>query len=272
MFLAGATALCECGLAVALLRGTVAPSTIVLAHLAVSAAISASAAAILLRTGSSLLIHLALWTFAAGPFGAVLAASLIVFDGAGHGRTADRAFGDWLDEEIGAHDLGPVGRLRDDLLDGRLRSTRRGGVRPLRDALDGSDRAAKFEALARVGRAFDPALCPVIHAALRDGDPSVRVLASTVLAKLQAGHGREIAALQDAVACAPRDPAAWVTLARARLGLARSGLVKPLQARAELLAGLEAAEQAALLAPDLPGVEALRRALEAATPPADAVS
>ncbi|KMO29593.1 hypothetical protein VQ03_29215 [Methylobacterium tarhaniae] len=274
VLVAGATVLCECGLAIALLRGTLAPASVILAHLAVSTVIGASAVAIHRRTASSLLIHLALWTFTAGPFGAVLAASLIL-GGAGRGQAADRGFGDWLDEEIEAHELGPVGGLRDDLLDGRLRSTRGHAVRPLREALDGSDRSAKFEALARVGRAFDPALCPVIHAALRDRDPSVRVLASTVLAKLQTAHGREIASRQEAVAHAPKDAAAWVALARAQLALARSGLVKPLQARANLRAGLEAAERAAVLGhgPDLTAARTLlhdlRTALDAAAPPAD---
>ncbi|MFH6787361.1 MULTISPECIES: hypothetical protein [Methylobacterium] len=273
---AGATAVGECALAAALLRGTLAPTSAILVHLTVSAVIGASAAVALRRTASSALVHLALWTFTAGPFGAVLALGLIALDGSGRAKAADGAFGDWLDAEVEAHELGGVGRLRDDLLDGRLRAAPRNAVRPLRDALDGHDRAAKFEALARVGRAFDPALCPVIHAALRDADPSVRVLASTVLAKLQTAHGRAIASLQEAVAHGPRDPAAWVALARARLDLARSGLVKPLQARAELLGGLDAAERALAIAPGLAAAQALRRDLRltlaaAAAPSSDAV-
>ncbi|MEH3148701.1 MAG: hypothetical protein PGN34_26020 [Methylobacterium frigidaeris] len=261
---AGSTVLCEVALAFALVRGSAPPAVAIAVHVALSILVGALALAVLRRTRSALLVHLALWTFTAGPFGAALAAGLITLDLTARRRAVDQDFGRWLDDEVEAREHDPIGRLRSDLLDGRLRLVGDGAVRPLRATLEGDDRAAKFEALARIARRFDPSLSHVIHAALGDADPSVRVLASTVLAKLQTLHTREIATLQAAAAQAPASAEASLALARARLGYARSGLIKALQVRTELLAAGAAADDAVAAAPHSVPARALRDAIRAA--------
>jgi hypothetical protein len=104
----------------------------------------------------------------------------------------------------------------------------------------------------------------VIRAALQDSDASVRVLASTVLAKLQTRFTRDLIALEAAAAEAPGTAAPWIALAQARLAYAGSGLTEPLQARTEIAAARVAAGQALAAEPANGAVRALLAAIEAA--------
>lgn len=260
-----ATALGEIALAAALLHALVSPVVVLAGHVGLCLILG-------LRTlqdarapdEAARLVHLILWTFIGGPLGTLLAIGLGLLDrGAIHQRPAE-AFGSWLEAEGYLDRRTECGRLSSDLRDGRLRVGKASTVVPLADILAGDAKDAKFEALAIVGRRFDPCLTHVIRAALQDSDASVRVLASTVLAKLQTRFTQDLFALEVAAAQAPDTAAPWLALAEARRAYAASGLTEALQARTEMAAARVAASRALAAEPHNPAARALLTAITAA--------
>jgi hypothetical protein len=259
-----ATALGEIFLAAALLHALVGPVVVLAGHVGLCLILN-------LRTlqdaqppgDAARLAHLTLWTFIGGPFGTLLAIGLALLDrGAAHPRPAE-AFGTWLEAEGHLDPRTDCGRLSSDLRDGRLRVGKASTVVPLADILEGGVKEAKFEALAIVGRRFDPCLTHVIHAALQDRDASVRVLASTVLAKLQIRFTRDLIALEEAAAQTPGAAGPWLALAKARRAYAESGLTEALQARTDMAAARVAASRALAAEPQNKAARALLAAIEA---------
>ncbi|KQO73530.1 hypothetical protein [Methylobacterium sp. Leaf89] len=259
-----ATALGELALAAALLHALVGPVVVLAGHVGLCLILGLRTLQDAQAPGEAArLAHLTLWTFIGGPFGTLLAIGLALLDrGAAPPRPAE-AFGTWLETEGHLDPRTDCGRLSSDLRDGRLRVGKASSVVPLADILDGGAKEAKFEALAIVGRRFDPCLTHVIRAALQDTDASVRVLASTVLAKLQTRFTRDLIALEVAVAQAPGAAGPWLALAAARRAYAESGLTEALQARTEMAAARVAASQALAAEPENTAARALLAAIEA---------
>ncbi|MCJ2035348.1 hypothetical protein MKK54_14095 [Methylobacterium sp. J-068] len=247
IWIALATALGEVALALALVKGLAGPAPVLAGHLALCLLLGLRAAQD--ADASASLAHLTLWTFVAGPLGSLVALGLAILDGVAGKPALARDFGSWVEAEGALEPTTACRRLSSDLRDGRLRVGNAGAVPALADVLATGPKEAKFEALAIVGRRFDPALTHVIRAAIQDADPSVRVLASTVLAKLQTRFTRDLIALEEAAARSPDDAAAWIALARARRTYAESGLTEPLQARAEREAARLAAGRAVAAEP-----------------------
>ena len=71
------------------------------------------------------------------------------------------------------------------LLDRRVRLDGASHIRPLMDVIAEGSRSEKLEALRVVYRRYEAGLSTVLKRALQDSDTSVRVLAATVIAKLQ---------------------------------------------------------------------------------------
>jgi hypothetical protein len=260
-----AAALGEVALAGALVRDLAGPAVVLLGHVALCLLVGLRAVQADQPPGEAArLAHLTLWVFVAGPFGTLLAIGLALPDLAAVRLRPVQAFGTWVEAEGRLDVRTACSRLAGDLRDRRLRIGDASAVVALADVMATGGKEAKFEALAIVGRRFDPRLSHVIRAALQDSDASVRVLASTVLAKLQTRFTRDLIALEAAATGAPGTAAPWIALAQARLAYAGSGLTEPLQALTEIAAARVAAGQALAAEPANGAVRALLAAIEAA--------
>jgi hypothetical protein len=191
-------------------------------------------------------LQLALWGAIAGPFGAVIGAALGASEWSQEAATID--FTNWLDAQVGSKQMIRSQHLRNELLDHRLRIEGASRVIPLCDAFANGEQKEKLDVLAVIGRRFEPSFAHTLRLATRDCDPSVRVLASTVIAKLQTQETKRIAALKKAAALS-NGAEPWLALGRARLEYSTSGLVASSQARDELNHALVCIEKALDLAP-----------------------
>ena len=255
----------EIAFTMALVRDLVGPVPVLAGHLALCVLIGLRAAGATNRPKeAAALAHLTLWTFVAGPLGSLLALALTIF-GSIAGKPAPAVdFASWVEVTGDLECPTACHRLSRDLRDGRLRIGSASAVPALADVLAAGTRDAKFEALAIVGRRFDPSLSHVIRAAIQDTDPSVRVLASTVLAKLQTRFSRALIALEAAAARTSGEAAPWLELAKARRAYAESGLTERLQAHTEMRAACLAARRAVAADPDSEEALALLAELEVA--------
>jgi len=257
-WIALAAAIGEVAIALALVRDVAGPVPVLAGHLALCLLIGLRAAQSAAHPGeASTLVHLMLWTFVAGPLGSLLVLGLAIFDQVLPRPVLDTDFGSWVEAEGALDPPSACGRLSRDLRNGRVRVGNASVIPALADVFTTGTKEAKFEALAIIGRRFDPALTHVIRAAIQDADPSVRVLASTVLAKLQTRFSRELIALEETAARAPTEATAWIALARARRAYAESGLTESLQARTEIEAARLAACRAVAADPHNPDACAL---------------
>lgn len=117
--------------------------------------------------------------------------------------------------------------------------------RPLIDIfLVGSD-DQQLTALGRMLKRFEPAMAATLRLALQSTEPSVRVLAATVIAKLHLDFSERIAALQVTAEMATAPGEAWNELAAACWAYAKSGLLDSTQCN-ELKARAGAAQVTAL--------------------------
>ena len=179
---------------------------------------------------NSVALQIVAWSAFAGPFGAFVATALafptalipsrIPLDGAADDLTTDRS------------EIERVERVHIALLDRRVRLEGASRIRPLMDVTAEGSRSEKLEALRVIYRKYEAGLSTVLNRALRDPDTSVRVLAATVIAKLNATYSRNIGARQIEAAANPNAAQNWQTLAEARLAYAQSGLLEPPRARA----------------------------------------
>ena len=111
--------------------------------------------------------------------------------------------------------------LHQALLDGRMRLDGARHIRPLMDIIAEGSQSEKLEALSVVYKRYDADLSAVLKRALQDPDPSVRVLAATVMAKLHATFMRKIGDCQTAAAAMPNLVQSWRNTADARTRLCR---------------------------------------------------
>jgi hypothetical protein len=175
-------------------------------------------------------LQLALWTAIAGPFGTPVAMLAAAF---GESRVpSSQDIGAWLDDQVATW-LRKTRDLQSALLDRRIRIEGASQAAPLRDAFAVGSQQEKFAALTVIARKFDPSLAYALRLAMRDTDPSVRVLASTVIAKLQTRMSARLAALKD-TAAKEDAPEAWLALGQAHAKYATSGLLLAFQSHQHL--------------------------------------
>jgi hypothetical protein len=135
------------------------------------------------------------------------------------------------------------------LRDRRIRVEGAHRVRPLMDVMADGSQSERLEALSIVYRKYDADLGPVLAQALRDPSASVRVLAATVISKLNATFSRRIGDRQTTAAATPDAAQSWRKLGEARLAYAESGLLEASLARAEIEAALRDLARAAEIDP-----------------------
>ncbi|MGJ4930457.1 hypothetical protein ACQR1I_27375 [Bradyrhizobium sp. HKCCYLS2038] len=148
----------------------------------------------------------------------------------------------------------PAERLQSALRNHRVRIHGARNVRPLMDVMIDGSRSDKLEALAVVFRTYDASLARLLKRALEDPDASVRVLAATVIARLNALFSRRIGERQANSAIETTDAKVFLELADARLAYAASGLLEPTQARGEADAAMAALLRAREINPLEPGL------------------
>jgi hypothetical protein len=224
----------EGGLFAAFLTQYLDTLTFVAGHLALCAATAALGfwwlrPSIRAEAGKTAVIVLqaAAWTALAGPFGTVIAASVLVprrAEGAGNATDAGSAAPELTKQEL----------LHRSLLDGRLRLGSAHEVRPMLEVIIEGSQIEKFDALGLISKHYDPALAPALKRALVDKDGSVRVLAATVMASLHGAYTKRIGAAQDAAKAAPASSRHWCDLGQAHFEYASSGLLEAARADSEL--------------------------------------
>jgi hypothetical protein len=175
-------------------------------------------------------LQLALWTAIAGPLGTPVAIFAVAFGEVQVPSAQD--IGAWLDDQV-APWLGKTRDLQSALLDQRLRIEGASRAKPLRQAFAGGSQKEKFAALTVIAGNFEPSLAYALRLAMRDSDPSVRVLASTVTTKLQTDMSTRLVELKGH---AEKDdtPEALLALGEAHAGYAASGLLSASQAQQHL--------------------------------------
>lgn len=195
----------------------------------------------------SICLQVGLWTLVGGPFGVALAWMLIIF-----GRRKQReeeSFGEWVDKQMEASIDSEYDTWRALTLDDRLRIEGASETQPLCDILDGDDQRAKLKALSVIHRRFDSAMIAPLRTALHDTDAAVRVMAASVLAKLQKEYGDQVVELQKEAEERPGDPVQWILLSHMHLAYVRSGLLSAERLRDEREKAREALRRAIALEP-----------------------
>jgi hypothetical protein len=171
------------------------------------------------------------WSALAGPFGAFVAAAILlpspICASTSQGRTADDVKADLVT-------IGHAERTHIALLDRRIRLEGASRICPLMDVIAEGSQAAKLEALGVVYRRYETRLSAVLKSALKDPDASVRVLAATVTAKIHARYAEKSGDCQAAAAAEPELARNWRDLAEARLAYAESGLLEISRAQAQI--------------------------------------
>ena len=196
---------------------------------------------------NSTALQIVAWSAFAGPFGAFVATAL-AFPTT---PLPSRRDGDSDDLTTGESAIERAERAHIALLDRRVRLEGASRIRPLMDVIAEGSRTEKLEALRVVYRRYEAGLSTVLNRALRDPDTSVRVLAATVIAKLNATYGRDIGDRQRDTAANPETARGWRALAEARLAYAESGLLEPPRAWAQIERAIDDLSRAAEL--DSPG-------------------
>ena len=131
----------------------------------------------------SYFVQLALWTFVAGPFGAMITpcGSRLKsrFSNGAHFKSSLNSY------NFETNRMDRVFRLLNELHDRRIKVSGTVLPAPLIEVLFEGSQKEKFDTLNLIGRRFDPSLLPVLRVATQDPDLSVRVLAGTIKSKLQ---------------------------------------------------------------------------------------
>lgn len=179
------------------------------------------------------------WSALAGPFGAFVAIALSICPAPVPPDESTSAGDDDREPAIDRSEDELVEHMERALLDRRIRLAGARRTRPLIDVMAEGARLEKVEALGVVYRKYGAGMGAVLKHALRDPDASIRVLAATVTAKLNATYGRRIGECQALAAAAPKVPQNWRNLADARFAYAESGLLERTRACAEFGRGVD---------------------------------
>lgn len=166
--------------------------------------------------GSSLMF--ASWVMFGGFLGAVIWLSLIV------GPIIARRKSRLAATDALAFDKAE--QLQNALQDNRLRIEGAHTISRLRDTFLAGTQGEKFRALSAIARRYEAPLAPALRTALKDRDPAVRVLASSVMAYLEARYLGRVRAATLITHSAETDVAGWRRLAEALHAYAESGLLQ----------------------------------------------
>ena len=253
VLLIAGTASAQAALLAGFLDGSVGAVDFAAIHLAICGLV-AGFGCLVRRDEAAFVFQLAAWTCLGGAFGSAMAAALLV----PQRRAADEP----PDGDEPAGDQAGKSRLEllhGALLDGRLRIAGAHATRPLLDVILEGGQVEKFDALSLISKHYEPALAPALRRALEDRDGSVRVLAATVIAKLNNGHTQRIGALQAATAHGADQAAGWRDLGQAHLAYAASGLLDASRAAAEAAQAARRLARAVALDPDDADLRSLLR-------------
>ena len=227
----------EIALFLALIAGGLEISQYLLLHVGVCASAAAigicvtwwASAGADARSRTAVLLHATVWIILAGPFGAFIAAVLLmpraVSLGQGEGMLGQAA--------SEPSEQTRLEKLHSRLLDRRLRLEHAHHIRPLLDVMIDGTQTEKLDALRLIAKRYVPGLAPAIRRALEDKDAAVRVFAATVIAQQNNMHTKRIGALQTIAANAPECMENWRELAQAHADYAASGLLETSRAEAE---------------------------------------
>jgi hypothetical protein len=185
---------------------------------------------------------LAAWTALAGPFGTIVAATLLVPQRPAVSADASTDAGSPPSGATPAradrhHEMTRLELLHSALLDRRMRIGGAQTVRPLIDVMIEGTQIEKLDALSLISKHYVPALAPALRRALEDGDSSVRVLAATVMAQQHNAHTKRIGALQAFARATSECSNNWRELGQAYLDYAESGLLEASRAETEASRG-----------------------------------
>jgi hypothetical protein len=190
-------------------------------------------------------LQIVAWSAFAGPFGAFVATALAFPTALNPARMES-------DTDDLATDQSAIGRLERAhvaLLDRRVRLEGASRIRPLMDVIADGSREEKLEALRVVYRKYEAGLSAVLNRGLSDTDTSVRVLAASVIAKLNATYSRDIGDRQREAVANPELAQNWLALAETRLAYAQSGLLDSARTQALIELAIGDASRAAALDP-----------------------
>lgn len=229
--LAAAAALLAEGALITLVLDRSAPvATVFAGHLAVVAALAATAFAHRRAGGRSmpLFILLAVTTALFGPLGA--AGALLVFLLRRIFPPDAQSFEAWYRSLFPEDETGEEQRLAS-LLDRVAGQEGEVSIGPLFDILSHGTRAQKQIAIAVLTRGFHPAFAPALRMALYDPDNAIRVQAATSMTTIENNFMKRSVALERAALAAPDSPDALKALARFHDEYAATSLLDPLRER-----------------------------------------
>jgi hypothetical protein len=176
-------------------------------------------------------LQIVTWSAFAGPFGVIAAAAFSICS-----QNCNDSSQDSITDDV-AKKVAPIEeaeRVQIALLDRRIRIEGSSLIRPLMDVIAQGSQAEKLEALGVVYRRHEAQLSEVLRCALRDSDASVRVLAATVIAKLNTRYVERAGELMAIAKANPGSAKSWRDLADARLAYADSGLLQASQAESQV--------------------------------------
>jgi hypothetical protein len=225
---------CEAVFATALSHDVIGGAGMLAAHVCLCLSIAASAHVRSVRHNEAghALLQLAIWTTMAGSLGALVAGSLGFVDW--YRAAGSQSFGSWLDEQLEGRHGGRSRHILRKLHDKRVRIEGADKVQPLVDVLASGGQREKFAALSAINQRYEVALAPALRLALKDADPFVRVLASTVMIRLQTAYSDRLVSCQETSRRDPASAGSWRALGEAHAAFGISGLLERPQARDQL--------------------------------------
>lgn len=176
-------------------------------------------------------LQLGIFTLIAGPFGVMIAAWLIVPARTSQHGEVEPSFNDWLDSEMSQGNDGELDGLYRDIMNRRLHlgSAETSGTIAFVDVFAHGTNEMKFRTLATIRRKFHPSFSYSLRLALQDENPSVRVLAATVISNLRAQQSENLVRLEGLLKGEPENSAHLIKLAEAHKSCQLSGLLEEKQ-------------------------------------------
>lgn len=238
----------EAWLAAAFLRGSEPLGTLLLAHLAVAAALTA-VAALLYRFGgrSPCFLLLVVATAGLGPLGALGSAVTAALRRAFSRRATP--FAAWHAALFPTPEASPVQALYERLVLRGAGPAERSTVAPFQEVLALGTVAQKHRVVTMISDHFRLPFVPSLQSALNNPEPAIRVQAATASARIEGGFLKRSMALQERLAAAPGDPEVLLALARHHDDYAGTGLLDPARERGEMRRALELYERVGRLGP-----------------------
>jgi polysaccharide biosynthesis protein PelE len=243
----------ELVISAAVVGSITSPTSLLLAHLAVSGVLM-GAAAMLYRCGGRdpAFLLLVISTAAMGPFGAL---------GAGLGAAlrylfALRAtpFEGWYATLFPTLEISPTRALYERIALRGGGPDARSSVAPFSDVMALGTFQQKQAVITMIADEFRPSFAPALRSALNDAEPAIRVQAATASARIENRFLEQAITLEERRAATPDEPNLLLTLAQHHDAYANTGLLDTGRAQGERRQALDCFEHVARLRPDTPGV------------------